>query len=86
MPIFFLIIRQLVCIRLQGSFGGIFIDLFSGEFVGLMFDESVLPDVRHFFEDIISKLSVFMAQQGTPTVIHSTFRHSFDLHSFFSVW
>jgi hypothetical protein len=40
----------------------------SGEFVGLMFDESVAPDVRHFFEDIISKLSVFMAQQGTPTV------------------
>jgi len=33
-----------------------------------MFDESVLPDTRHFFEDIISKLSVFMAQQGTPTV------------------
>jgi hypothetical protein len=37
-----------------------------------MFDESVLPDVRHFFEDIISKLSVFMAQQGTPTVSHLT--------------
>lgn len=36
-----------------------------------MFDESVQPDVRHFFEDIISKLSVFMAQQGTPTVIES---------------
>ncbi|CAF1162637.1 unnamed protein product [Rotaria sordida] len=39
-----------------------------GEFVGLMFDESVLPDARYFFEDIISKLSVFMAQEGTPTV------------------
>ncbi|CAF3316620.1 unnamed protein product [Rotaria sp. Silwood2] len=38
-----------------------------GEFVGLMFDESVQPDVRYFFEDIISKLSVFMAQEGTPT-------------------
>ncbi|CAF3315336.1 unnamed protein product [Rotaria socialis] len=38
-----------------------------GEFVGLMFDESIQPDVRVFFEDIISKLSVFMAQQGTPT-------------------
>ena len=33
-----------------------------------MFDEAILPDVRHFFEDILSKLSVFMAQQGTPTV------------------
>ena len=33
-----------------------------------MFDESVEPDIRHFFEDVISKLSVFMAQQGTPTV------------------
>jgi len=44
-----------------------FIFLLKGEFVGLMFDESVLPDIRHFFEDIISKLSVFMAQQGTPT-------------------
>ena len=33
-----------------------------------MFDEAVSPDVRHFFEDILSKLSVFMAQQGTPTV------------------
>jgi hypothetical protein len=39
-----------------------------GEFVGLMFDESVSPDIHHFFEDIISKLAVFMAQQGTPTV------------------
>jgi hypothetical protein len=39
-----------------------------GEFVGLMFDESVSPDILHFFEDIISKLAVFMAQQGTPTV------------------
>lgn len=39
-----------------------------GEFVGLMFDATVDPDVRHFFEDIISKLSVFMAQSGTPTV------------------
>ncbi|CAF1149033.1 unnamed protein product [Adineta steineri] len=38
-----------------------------GEFVGLMFDESVVPDIRHFFEDIVSKLAVFMAQQGTPT-------------------
>ncbi|CAF3730525.1 unnamed protein product [Rotaria sp. Silwood1] len=38
-----------------------------GEFVGLMFDESVQPDVRYFFEDIIAKLSVFMAQEGTPT-------------------
>ena len=33
-----------------------------------MFDESVIPDIRHFFEDIVSKLAVFMAQQGTPTV------------------
>ncbi|UJR09083.1 hypothetical protein I4U23_013330 [Adineta vaga] len=38
-----------------------------GEFVGLMFDESIIPDVRHFFEDVLSKLSVFMAQHGTPT-------------------
>jgi hypothetical protein len=33
-----------------------------------MFDEAVSPDVRHYFEDVVSKLSVFMAQQGTPTV------------------
>jgi len=33
-----------------------------------MFDESVSPDIHHYFEDIISKLAVFMAQQGTPTV------------------
>ena len=42
--------------------------VFVGEFVGLMFDESVIPDIRHFFEDVLSKLSVFMAQNGTPTV------------------
>jgi hypothetical protein len=45
----------------------------TGEFVGLMFDETVLPDTRHFFEDIISKLTVFMAQTGTPTVSRSKF-------------
>jgi hypothetical protein len=44
------------------------ISFFKGEFVGLMFDETVTPDVRSFFEDILSKFSVFMAQQGTPTV------------------
>ncbi|CAF1537825.1 unnamed protein product [Adineta steineri] len=38
-----------------------------GEFVGLMFDETISTDTRSFFEDILSKLSVFMAQQGTPT-------------------
>jgi hypothetical protein len=45
-----------------------FISFFKGEFVGLMFDETVTPDVRSFFEDTLSKFSVFMAQQGTPTV------------------
>jgi len=44
------------------------ISFFKGEFVGLMFDETVTPDVRSIFEDILSKFSVFMAQQGTPTV------------------
>jgi hypothetical protein len=39
-----------------------------GEFVGLMFDETVSPDVRSYFEDILSHFSVFMAQEGTPTV------------------
>lgn len=39
-----------------------------GEFVGLMFDESVAPDDRYFFEDVLSKLSVFMSQPGTQTV------------------
>ncbi len=52
-----------------------------GEFVGLMFDESVQPDVRHFFEDIISKLSVFMAQQGTPTVSNYLLIH-FNIFNF----
>jgi hypothetical protein len=33
-----------------------------------MFDETVSPDVRDSFEDILSEYSVFMAQQGTPTV------------------
>jgi hypothetical protein len=33
-----------------------------------MFDETVLPDVRNCFEDILSQYSVFMAQGGTPTV------------------
>jgi hypothetical protein len=50
-----------------------------------MFDESTLPDVRHFFEDIISKLSVFMAQQGTPTVSEFTFTF-FEYFSFYLVW
>jgi hypothetical protein len=59
--------------------------VFQGEFVGLMFDESTLPDVRHFFEDIISKLSVFMAQQGTPTVSEFTFTF-FEYFSFYLVW
>ena len=35
----------------------LFIRMITGEFVGLMFDETVL-----------SRYSVFMAQQGTPTV------------------
>ena len=39
-----------------------------GEFVGLMFDETISPDIRQAFEDILSKYSVLMAQQGTPTV------------------
>ena len=43
-----------------------------GEFVGLMFDESVAPDDRYFFEDIISKLSVFMSQPGAQTVSSSS--------------
>lgn len=33
-----------------------------------MFDETVSPDVRSSFEDILSRYSVFMAEQGTPTV------------------
>ena len=33
-----------------------------------MFDETVSPDVRSYFEDILSQFSVFMAQEGTPTV------------------
>jgi hypothetical protein len=56
-----------------------FIFFLKGEFVGLMFDESVLPDTRHFFEDIISKLSVFMAQQGTPTVSKYFFKIYFNI-------
>lgn len=54
----------------------------TGEFVGLMFDETVQPDVRYFFEDIISKLSVFMAQQGTPTVSKMTRKNCFFLLSY----
>lgn len=38
-----------------------------GEFVGLMFDEVISPEVRHAFEDILSTYTVFMAQHGTPT-------------------
>ncbi|CAF1104074.1 unnamed protein product [Didymodactylos carnosus] len=38
-----------------------------GEFVGLMFDEKVAPDIVQYFEDVLSKYSVFMSQQGTPT-------------------
>jgi hypothetical protein len=33
-----------------------------------MFDETVSPDVRHSFEDILSEYSVFMTQPGAPTV------------------
>lgn len=70
MHIYFQIILQLVRTtkKIKYDYFIFLISLCIGEFVGLMFDESVLPDVRHFFEDIISKLSVFMAQQGTPTV------------------
>ena len=39
-----------------------------GEFVGLMFDENIAPDIREYFESVLSHYSVFMAQQGTPTV------------------
>jgi len=45
-----------------------FIFFLKGEFVGLMFDETISPDVHNSFEDILSKYSVFMAEQGTPTV------------------
>jgi len=38
-----------------------------GEFVGLMFDENVTPDIRQYFERVLSKYSVFMAQPGTQT-------------------
>jgi hypothetical protein len=47
-----------------------------------MFDEAVIPDVRHFFEDILSKLSVFMAQQGTPTVRILAFSSGRNLRRF----
>ena len=60
----------------------IYFSFFKGEFVGLMFDETVLPDVRHFFEDIVSKLSVFMAQQGTPTVCYVARIYYFYLEYF----
>ncbi|CAF1177251.1 unnamed protein product [Didymodactylos carnosus] len=38
-----------------------------GEFVGLMFDEKISPDTIQYFEDVLSKYSVFMAQPNTPT-------------------
>lgn len=38
-----------------------------GEFVGLMFDDSVAPAERQFFEEILADYSVFMAQPGTQT-------------------
>ena len=58
-----------------------------GEFVGLMFDETVSPDVRHCFEDILSEYSVFRTQQDVSTVSRSTFLRvyrfvaSFSTHS-----
>jgi hypothetical protein len=58
------------------------ISLLIGEFVGLMFDETVPPDVRTYFEDILSQFSVFMAQEGTPTV--SDILSIFFIHLCFS--
>ncbi len=67
MHIFFQIIHQLV-----GKYNFLFlyghILFLKGEFVGLMFDETVSPDIPNSFEGILSKYSVFMAEQGTPTV------------------
>ncbi len=81
MHIFFQIIHQLVRKYFILKFIIQFSFFSKGEFVGLMFDESVQPDVRHFFEDIISKLSVFMAQQGTPTVSNYLLIH-FNIFNF----
>ncbi|CAF0888379.1 unnamed protein product [Adineta ricciae] len=38
-----------------------------GEFVGLMFDETISTEIRSYFEAVLARYSVFMAQQGTPT-------------------
>ncbi len=72
MHIFFQIILQLVG---KDDFLFIYVHTFflKGEFVGLMFDETVSPDVHSTFEDILSKYSVFMAEQGTPTVSDLSF-------------
>ena len=68
--------------------GSLFL-IFLGEFVGLMFDDSVTPDTRQLFEEILSHYSVFMAGQGTPTVrffiVRSILYHSDFFFSFSSV-
>ena len=56
-----------------------------GEFVGLMFDETVQPGFRQTFEGILSKYSVFMAQEGTPTVHECTSIRFCPVGDFFSL-
>jgi hypothetical protein len=66
MPSFFRIIPLSVgniVFRLSIIFCGI-----RGEFVGLMFDETVQYDIRQSFEETLAQYSVLVAQQGTPTV------------------
>ena len=46
----------------------LFIRMITGEFVGLMFHETISTEIRSYFETVLSRYSVFMAQQGTPTV------------------
>jgi hypothetical protein len=62
-----------------------FIFFLKGEFVGLMFDETISPDVHNSFEDILSKYSVFMAEQGTPTVSIIIIFFSFSFIRFFII-
>jgi len=51
-----------------------------------MFDETISPEIRHTFEDILSTYTVFMAQQGTPTVTKNSRFIFIQNQSCFLVW